>query len=288
MDLSLILVSYKSRDVLLECLRGACADAAASGIAFETVVVDNDSGDGTVEAVPAEFPGVRVIANRTNAGYAVAVNQGLAATSAPFALVMNPDCTVRPGALAALLRHAAGRPRVALAGPRILNPDGSVEFSARSFPGPFTFLFNRYSLLTRWFPRNRWSRRYLLSDWDHASAREVDWISGACMLARREAVRQVGGMDEAYFMFNEDVDWCRRMKQAGWAVGYEPAAEVVHHVGASRSRVAPRVIWGRHLGMIHYFHKHHPVGPLLSWPADALILLRAVLLLAANALRPRA
>ena len=88
------------------------------------------------------------------------------------------------------------------------------------------------------------------------------------MLARRAAVAQVGGMDEAFFMFNEDVDWCRRMRQAGWTVDYEPAAVVMHHVGASRSRVAARVIWGRHLGMIHYFRKHHPTNPLLSLPAD--------------------
>jgi hypothetical protein len=94
-------------------------------------------------------------------------------------------------------------------------------------------------------------------------------------------------MDEAFFMFNEDVDWCRRMKQAGWAVSYEPAAVVVHAIGASRSKVAARVVWSRHLGMIHYFHKHHPANPLLFLPADALILLRALLMVAANALRPR-
>jgi N-acetylglucosaminyl-diphospho-decaprenol L-rhamnosyltransferase len=287
MDLSLIIVSYESRDVLSECLRGASADAASSGIALEIVVVDNASRDGTVAALAEGFPAVKVVANRENVGYARAVNQGLAATSAPFALVLNPDCEVRSGALGALLRHATAHPRAALVGPRILNPDGSLEFSARSFPGPLTFLFNRYSLLTRLFPRNRWSREYLLSDWDHASPRSVDWISGAAMLARREAVREAGGMDEAYFMFNEDVDWCRCLRRAGWDVRYEPAAVIVHHVGASRSRVAARVIWGRHLGMIHYLHKHHSASPLLTWPAAALILLRAALMVALNALRPR-
>ena len=287
MDLSVILVSYKSREVLLACLRALQADARNTGIRLETVVVDNDSRDGTLEALAAEFPQVRVIANRENRGYARAVNQGLAATRAPLALVLNPDCEPHPGLLRALLDHAAAHPRTGIAGQKILNPDGSLEYSARSFPDHLTFLFNRYSLLTRLFPGNRFSRRYLLTDWDHASAREVDWVSGACMLARREAVAQVGGMDEAFFMFNEDVDWCRRMKLAGWAVSYEPAAAVVHHIGASRSRVAARVIWGRHLGMIHYFHKHHPTSPLLSLPADALILLRAALMILANALRPR-
>src|SRR5512143_1305780 len=243
MDLSVIVVNYKSREPLLACLRALRSDAAAAGLALETVVVDNDSRDGTPEALAAEFPEARAIVNDENVGYARAVNRGLAATRAPFALVLNPDCEARPGALRALLDHMGQRPRAAIAGPRILNPDGSIEFSARAFPDHFTFLFNRYSLLTRWFPRNRFSRRYLLTDWDHATPREVDWVSGACMVARRAAVEQVGGMDEAFFMFNEDVDWCRRMKQAGWAVTYEPAAVVVHHIGASRSRVAARVIW---------------------------------------------
>jgi hypothetical protein len=287
MDLSLIVVSHRSRAVLPACLRSAGADATAAGIALESVVVDNASGDGTLEMLAADFPATRAIANRENVGYARAVNQGLAATGAPFALILNPDCEVRPGAIRALLDHLRERPRVALAGPRLLNPDGTLEYSARSFPGPLTFFFNRYSLLSRLFPANPWSRRYLLSDWDHASVRAVDWISGAAMMARRAAVAEVGGMDEGYFMFNEDVDWCRRMAYAGWTVSYEPAAEVVHHVGASRARVAARVIWGRHLGMIRYFHTHHPTHPLVAWPADALIVLRGALMIAANALRRR-
>lgn len=287
MDLSVILVSYRSPAQLLAGLRALRADADASGLALDVVVVDNDSRDGTLEILAREAPEVRVIANRENVGYARAVNQGLAATGGDFALVLNPDCEVRAGALRALLGHAAANPRTALTGPRIVNPDGTLEYSARAFPDHLTFFFNRYSLLTRLFPGNPCSRRYLLSDWDHASVRSVDWITGACMLARRTAVAEVGGMDEAFFMFNEDVDWCRRMGQAGWAVDYEPAATVMHHVGASRSRVAARVIWSRHLGMIHYFRKHHPTSPLLALPAEAFILLRAVAMLALNALRPR-
>jgi GT2 family glycosyltransferase len=287
MDLSVILVSYRSPAVLLAGLRSLRADAAATGLRLDVVVVDNDSRDDTLATLAREAPEVRVIANHENAGYARAVNQGLAATGGDFALVLNPDCEVHPGALRALLDHLAAHPRTGLVGPRIVGPDGSLDYSVRSFPDPFTFLFNRYSLLSRLFPRNRFSRRYLLTDWDHATPRRVDWISGACMMARRAAVAEVGGMDEAFFMFNEDVDWCRRMGQAGWAVDYEPAAVVTHHVGASRSRVATRVIWARHLGMIHYFRKHHPTNPLLALPAQALILARAVVMIAANALRPR-
>jgi GT2 family glycosyltransferase len=247
--------------------------------------VDNDSRDGTLEALAKRSPAVRVMANADNLGYARAINQGIAATTGAFVLAMNPDCVVRPGTLRALIGHLSVQPRCAIAAPRILNPDGSLEYSARAFPDHFAFLFNRYSLLTRLFPGNRWSRRYLLTDWDHASLRDVDWVSGACLMARREAIEQVGGMDETFFMFNEDVDWCRRMKLAGWSVTYIPSAEVVHDVGASRGRVAPRVIVERHRGMIHYFHKHHPANPLVSFVADALIMARAGLMLGVNALR---
>lgn len=285
MDLSHILVNYHSREPLLEVL--ASLPNGAAGLQSETVVIDNSHGDGTAEALATKFPAVRIIANAENVGYARAVNQGLRATSGAFVLVMNPDCEVPSGAIRTLVDHLRAHPRAGIAGPRILNSDGTLEYSARAFPDPFTFLFNRYSLLTRLFPRNPWSRRYLMTDWDHASVRDVDWLSGACMVVRRAAIDEVGPMDEAFFMFNEDVDWCRRMKRAGWGVVYVPDATVVHHIGASRKRTANRVILERHRGMIHYFRKHHPSNPILSALVGTLITLRAWLMVAANALKPR-
>jgi hypothetical protein len=285
MELSTVVVAYHSRDTLPQCLAALEADAAASE--HETVIVDNASGDGILEAVARDFPRVRGIANRDNVGYARAINQGIAATTGEFVLAMNPDCLLERGALASLIGYLRAHPRTAVAGPMILDSDGTLQYSARAFPDHFTFFFNRYSLLTRLFPGNRFSRRYLLTDWDHASVREVDWLSGACLMVRRAAIDQVGAMDERFFMFNEDVDWCRRMKGAGWAVSYVPQARVVHHVGASRKKVAPKVIVERHRGMIYYFHKHHPANPVVTFFVDAFILLRAGLMLTANALRPR-
>ena len=284
MDLSVIIVNYKARDLLLECL--AALAAGRSGLESEIVVVDNDSRDGTPEALAARFPDVRLIANRENVGYGRAANQGIRATRGEFVLVMNPDCEPRPGAIPALVDYLRAHPRAAIAGPRQIGTDGVVELSGRAFPDHFTFLFNRYSLLTRLFPNNRYSRRYLMSDWDRRSVREVDWLSGAFLMVRRAAIDQVGGFDEAFFMFNEDVDWCLRMKQAGWATVYVPEAEVVHHIGASRGRVAPRVIVERHRGMIHYFHKHHPTNPVFAALADALILARAGVMLVGNVFKP--
>ena len=283
MELSIIVVHYKTPDHLLKGLASLAADS--TGLTTEVLIVDNDSRDGTPELLAQRHPEARLIVNDENLGYARAVNQGIRASSGEFVLVMNPDCEVRPGALRVLADHLRNNPDTAVVGPKILNPDGSLEYSARAFPDHLTFLFNRYSLLTRLFPNNPFSRRYLLTDWDHKSARVVDWVSGACMLVRRDAVARVGGMDEAFFMFNEDVDWCRRMKDAGYAVWYVPDATVVHHIGASRTRVAPRVIVERHRGMIHYFRKHHRANPVVDALASAFIMLRARLMLAANARR---
>lgn len=285
MDLSVVTVNYRSLDPLLECL--ASIPGAAPGLSVETVVVDNEQGSGVRGVLAQRFPEVRVVENDENVGYARGVNRGIVETRGEYVLVLNPDCELRPGSLRTLVEYLRAHPQAAVAGPKILNPDGTLEYSARSFPTHLTFLFNRYSLLTRLFPDNPFSRRYLLTDWDHASVRAVDWMSGACLLVRRSAIEKVGPMDEAYFMFNEDVDWCRRMKLAGLEVVYVPDAVIVHHVGASKRKVAAKVIYGRHLGMIHYFHKHHPTHPLLAFMADTLIMTRAGLMIVFNALRTR-
>lgn len=283
MDLSAVVVTWNSRDHILECLRSL--DRARGALAMDTYVVDNASADDTVALVAREATGTRVVQTGGNLGYAKAVNRGIAASDGEFVLVLNPDCVVEPAALEGLVAWMRAHPACAIAGPRIRNTDGSVEYSARSFPDHLTFLFNRYSLFTKLWPGNPWTRRYLLSDWDHASDREVDWVSGACMCVRRSAVQRAGGMDETYFMFNEDVDWCHTMKKAGFTVDFVAAAEVTHHIGASKGRVSDRVILERHRGMVHYFRKHHPTHPLLDALAAAFIMTRARLMLAANALR---
>ena len=291
MDLSIVVVTYRSRDHILECLRSlepvpGTGDGSGAPPRREVVVVDNDSGDGTPELVEREASAARVVRTGANLGYAKAVNRGLAETTGRYVLVSNPDCVWQPGALETLVAWLDANPRCGIAAPRIRNTDGSLEYSARAYPDHFAFLFNRYSLLSRIFPRNPWTRRYLMLDWDHASPKSVDWVSGAAMLVRRDAVAAVGGMDEAFFMFNEDVDWCRRMNMAGWSVDYVPAAEALHHIGASLGGVADRVILERHKGMIHYFRKHHPAPAPIDALAAMLIMARARLLVARNR-RPR-
>lgn len=283
MDLSVVVVTWQSRAHILDCIRSL--ERARGALALDVFVVDNASADGTVDLVRTEAPHARVVETGDNLGYAKAVNRGIAESTGEFVLVLNPDCVVAAGAPEALVSYLRAHPECAIAGPRILNTDGSLEYSARSFPDHLTFLFNRYSLLTRLWPGNPWTRRYLLSDWDHVTDRSVDWVSGACMCVRRDAVARAGGMDETYFMFNEDVDWCHTMKKAGFSVDFVAAAQVTHHIGASKGRVSDRIIVERHRGMIHYFRKHHRVNPLVDTIAATIIQLRGRLMLAANALR---
>jgi GT2 family glycosyltransferase len=285
MELSTIIIAYRSVRPLLGCLGALQADTM--NLAHEVVVVDNDPSAGALDAVARDFPYVRGIPNAENVGYARAVNQGIAATTGEFVMVMNPDTFIEKGTVSALMGYLRSHPRTGIVGPRMVGRDGQLQYSARGFPDHMTFLFNRYSLLSRLFPNNPHTRRYLMTDWDHASVREVDWLSGACLMVRRTAIDEVGPMDGAYFMFNEDVDWCRRMKLGGWAVTYVPEALVYHDIGASRKKVHPKVIVERHRGMIHYFHKYHPTNPVMTFVADTLIRLRAGLMLATNALRPR-
>jgi GT2 family glycosyltransferase len=287
MDLSVVIINYKSREPLIACLDALLADVRGSGFAVDVLVIDNASGDGSIEMLAERYPSIRRIANPENVGYARAVNQGIRETAGPYLLVLNPDCEAHPGALRVMRDYLDAHPGTAMVGPRMLNTDGTLEFSARAFPTPWTFLFNRYSLLTRLFPGNPWSRRYLLSDWDHSTPRDIGWLSGACMLVRRAAIEKVGGMDETFFMFNEDVDWCRRMQLGGWANTYVPAAAFTHHIGASKGKVAPKVIWSRHLGMIHYLHKHHPTHFAFEALAAVIIMSRAMVMLAGNALKNR-
>ena len=285
LELSTVIVNYKSRAALIECIGSLEVDTG--GLAYETVVVDNESDNGTLATLERTFPKVRTIANPENVGFARAVNQGIEATTGEYVLIVNPDCFIERGSIAAMLGYLRSHPRTGVVGPRMVGRDGRLQYSARGFPDHLTFLFNRYSLLTRLFPRNPYSRRYLLSDWDHASVRAVDWLSGACLMVRRAAIEEVGPMDGAFFMFNEDVDWCRRMRAGGWDVVYVPEAMVRHDIGASRRKVPAKLVIERHRGMIHYFHKHHPSSAIVMFFTDTMIRLRGGLMLLANALRFR-
>ncbi len=252
-DLSVVIVNWNTRDELNDCLKSALAEDSVS---TEIVVVDNASSDGSVEMLHGEFPGVRVIANTGNYGFARASNQGIEATGGRYVLLLNPDCVVHPGAFAELVRFGDVNPDVGIFGIRILNPDGSVFESCRRFPTLAAGIF-RNALLARLFPRNPYVREYLMSDWAHDEEREVDWVSGAALVARREMLDAIGALDERFFMYCEDVDIAYRAKRNGWRVMYFPGATVMHLRARSSDQNPVPMIVAFHRSMYAFFRKHY-------------------------------
>jgi N-acetylglucosaminyl-diphospho-decaprenol L-rhamnosyltransferase len=240
-----VVVSYNVRDLLVECL----ASLRADGIE-EIVVVDNASSDGSVDAVRAADPGASVIALTDNLGFGAAANRGVAATSTPVVLVMNPDLVVEPGANKALVEALEGDLRLGLVGPRIDTPDGQVYPSARRFPDILEAA--GHGFLGFVWPNNPYSRRYRMLDWDHDRPADVDWVAGTYLAVRRVAWDQLGGFDERYFMYLEDVDLCWRMWRTGWRVGYAPEARITHAIGQSTDQTPYRMIVAHHRSLLRY------------------------------------
>ncbi len=278
-EITVVIVNFNSLAYVRRCL-ASLRGGGAEGVTWEMVVVDNASREAGVEGLAREFPEVRVIRRATNGGFATGVNAGVRAATAPTVLLLNPDTEVMPGALASLLAYARAHPDAGVIAPRIEDPDGALQLSCRRFPTFWAALFNRYSLLTRLAPRNSRSASYLMTDWDHASIREVDWVSGAAMLIPRATLARVGLLDEGYFFSIEDVDFCRRVHDAGLRVVYIPAATVRHRIGGS-SRTAPaRVVLARHRGMWRYYRRHLRGGLLLDTLTAAAIIARCGMQLA--------
>ena len=228
---SIIIVSFNSGECLTRCLESIEAHAPAANV----VVIDNASTDESTGSAALRRDGVTLQDNPRNLGFARAVNQGLAA-SRHLVMVLNPDCYLLPGAADRLEEELGRYPECAIAGPRILNDDGSVQGSARGDPTLFTGFFGRTTLLTRLFPNSRLARHNVRTDPERVTSGEsfaVDWVSGACMMARREALTAVGGFDERYFLYWEDADLCRRLRNTGHSTRYVPSCTIVHSVGVS-------------------------------------------------------
>jgi len=250
---SAVVVNYNTRQCLL-----ACVGSLLSGGVGQVVVADNASSDGSEMALLEEFPGVRWAPTGGNLGYGSAANIGARLTAAPLLLVCNADVVVYPGAVAALVRFLESRPDVALAGPRIVDMNGELYPSARRFPDLLEAF--GHGIVGQVWPGNPFSRRYRMTDWDHTERRDVDWVSGSCFLVRRDAWEAVGGFDRSYFMYLEDVDLCWRLRQKGWAVAYEPAAQVVHVQGVSADRHPYRMLLAHHVSMWRFAWRTVPRG----------------------------
>ena len=262
-EITAILVNYNAGAELARALRSIADEMA--GRAWEAVVVDNASIDGSAASVAEFAPMVRLVQNTANVGFSRGVNQGLAASTAPLVLIMNPDCRLVAGAVATLRSVLDARQDCAIVGPRILNPDGSVQGSARGDPDMLTGLFGRTALLGRLVPFLPVAKRNVVTEEAIRGGQQsvvVDWLSGACMLARRTALEQVGGFDERFFLYWEDADLCRRLRALGHHVRYVPAATAIHRVGQS-SRTARRfAIRAFHRSAYLYYATHVAPAPL--------------------------
>jgi N-acetylglucosaminyl-diphospho-decaprenol L-rhamnosyltransferase len=246
MTVSAVVVNYNTRDHLVDCVRSL----RAAGI-DEVVVADNESRDGSAEALAAADPEARFLPTGGNLGFGRAANRGAAEAHGDYLLVCNPDVTVEPDAVHALVEAMEKDRGLAVVGPLVVGTDGTVYPSPRVFPRMADAAGHAFLGLVR--PGNRFTRRYRLLDIDRSvSLPDVDWVSGSCFLARREAWDALGGFDEAYFMYAEDVDLCKRAKEAGWRVGFEPAARVVHVQGAATNRVPYRMIVEHHRSLLRF------------------------------------
>jgi len=251
-EVSIIVPSWNTRDLLSECLRSIAQ--TSTDLDCETLVIDNASTDGSDTLVRERFPQVRVIRNVENAGFARAANRGAAASTGRYLLLLNSDAWLQPGALRALLTLATEQPRCGIVGAQLRNADGSFQASHASFPT----LAQEFLMLSG-LGRALYGPWYPSHGPDAGRARRVDYVGGACLLARRAAFDDVGGLDEGFFMYAEEIDLCLRLRQAGWEVWYQPAAQVIH-VGHASSRHRRTEREGDlYRSRVRFFRKHH--GP---------------------------
>jgi N-acetylglucosaminyl-diphospho-decaprenol L-rhamnosyltransferase len=266
-DLSIIIVSWNVRDLLHACLSSIAANRG--GLDLEVIVVDGASADGSPAMVRRQFPWVRLIACNENVGFPRGNNIGLREANGRYLLLLNPDTEIRGEALSLMVNYLAQYDDVGLLGPQLRNSDGSIQSSRRRFPTLATALLES-TWLEPVAPK-RILRHYYALDWADDQIADVDWVTGACMMTRREIAAAVGGLDEAYFMYSEELDWCRRLKDAGWRVVYLPTAQVMHHVGKS----SDQAVTARHIhfqrAKLRYFRKYH------GWLAASILRLALLL-----------
>jgi N-acetylglucosaminyl-diphospho-decaprenol L-rhamnosyltransferase len=261
MKFSVLIVNYASWPFTLRCIESLRATGYGD---FEIVVVDNDSVE------PPELPSfVRLIRNRENVGFACAHNRGITSSTGDLIVLINPDTVVERDFFERLEEFFEENEGVGISGPRILDSAGELQLSARREISALSGLLGRTSLLTRLFPKSSLVKSQFPAVTDQTHPTPVDWVSGACMVIRRETLRDVGPLDERFFMYFEDADLCRRARGAGWLVYYLPHVEIIHQTGAS-SRSRPMSIWLLHKSAFLYHRKHGAHGPFGLYSAVVL------------------
>jgi len=278
-SVTIIIVNYNAGEHLARCLASlapaltASASASAAGCEWQAIVVDNASHDGSEQHALAYGNRVRLVRSETNVGFGAAVNLGAAETRDPFILLLNPDAELLPGVVTRLTQELDRYPQCAIVGPAILNEDGSIQGSARGDPTWLTGFFGRATLLTRLFPNSALAQRNvlcpdLLPGQDSAP---VDWVSGACMLIRRDAFDRAGGFDPGYFLYWEDADLCRRLRALGYTIRYYPGVQVRHTVGVSSRTARLASNHAFHTSALRYYAQHIARNTAERWLATLLL-----------------
>jgi GT2 family glycosyltransferase len=256
-EVSVIIVNWNTRDLLRGCLDSVLTETRVS---HEVIVIDNASSDGSAAMVAAEFPGVNLIANPDNRGFAAANNQGLAVARGRHVLLLNPDTIVLDGAIDTMLSWLASHPDVGCVGCQVLEGPGVIQQTSFADPGPLNLAIVELGLhrLWRWVPffGRPWYR-----GWDRTTEREVDVVSGMFMLVPRQVLEAVGPLDEAFFIYAEEADWCRRIRKAGWSCVFAPVAQIIHLDGGGKStvQIKPKMHVQMQKSHLIYVRKHDGV-----------------------------
>src|SRR3990172_7738260 len=254
-DLSICIVSYQARDLLRDCLRSIYE--TIDSLSFEIIVVDNYSEDGTLEMLKDEFPNVRLLVNDHNTGYTRPNNQAMRESKGRYVVLLNPDTLVKPNAIAELFAFLETHPEVGIVGPKVLNRDGSLQKQCRRSEARPWDAFCYFSGLSRIFPHDKRFSGYLMTYLSEDLTHEAEAVSGSCMMIRHKVIDQIGYLDELFFAYQEDTDYCRRARLAGWKVFYDPSAQIIHYGGEGGSNVQPfRSIIEWHRSYYLYYRKH--------------------------------
>jgi GT2 family glycosyltransferase len=280
-DLSVIILNWNTRALLEKCLESLVC--GQSEIALEVIVVDNASEDDSREMVREKFPQVKLICNPKNVGFGAGNNVAIPEATGRYVMFLNSDTVVMAGALALMVGYADANPDIGVLGPKLLNGDGSLQYSCRSYPNLSTGLF-RNTPLGKLFPKNRYNTDYLLTDYDHLTPRDVDWVSGAALMIRKAVLDRIGGFDENFYMYCEDVDLCWRCNHAPleerslvprppipgkanpedvsaeartWRVSYNPDAVIYHLIGKSSDMAPTRMTYEFHRSQYLFYKKYY-------------------------------
>lgn len=255
MDVSILVVNYNTCQLTVDCLRSVYA--SKTEYRYEVILIDNNSSDDSVAVISEQFPQVRLIENNQNTGFAKANNQGMEIAQGRYILLLNSDTIVQADTLQTMVAFMDLNPVTGAAGCKVVLPDGSLDKACkRGFPTPSASFYYAFGL-SRLFPNHPRFNQYQLGHRDPDQEYPVDCLVGAFMLVRRETVEQVGGLDEEFFMYGEDVDWCYRIKQAGWGIHYYPRTQIIHVKGGSARKRPMKIIYEFHRAMILFHRKHY-------------------------------